>query len=162
MKAYYWVTEKEKEIFYVPNVLVSVFNDKKTKHYYQPNFLESINLSIINNQFNLDRLKENSIFFYSCNINPKLVQRFIMSCNRYSRNKSKKNIFRLEDIAEKICERIFDSYESVYPKILNDEIECIENNDLSYEDKNNDGYFEDYEDYIDDWWIRGEEPPEYQ
>ncbi len=162
MRAYFWSTENGTEFYYVPSVILSVFNGENINFLHEPDTLEKINLAFINKRINRETLIARSREFYCVELKDRLIRRFISSCENYSRKKTYKSYFRLEDLAENICRKILDYVESREQLLPMEEIEAIDYEDSKDNDSfYKDSYYNDYDidDYDDDWWLRGEKPP---
>ncbi|MFA5856484.1 MAG: hypothetical protein WC867_03935 [Candidatus Pacearchaeota archaeon] len=152
MKAYYWRKEGKKEFYLVPHVLFGYDTNGKINPLYDLNILENLSIALYSNRFNQDLLERKGFEFYSVDIPNRLVKRFIQACSKLELEiqKDKNSLDNVLKLADLVFNKILDKSLPI------GEIE-EENNSHPYRDSYYEGY--SINDYEDEWYLRGEEPP---
>jgi hypothetical protein len=139
MQGYFCISSTGREFLYLPfNLLVyDSLKNNNLKFCWDPEILAKITLLLKEGKLNRERLEDRAWDIYEIDVPDKFVKKFRYLCEK--KNKKK---------CSNLASRIFNWIEDNYDSMGNAEDEADE-------------MYEDYENYLDDWWLRGEDPPFY-
>jgi len=151
MKAYYCINKRDVEFLYVPFVLISFQSTlgNEPSHIWDVNDLSKVSLAVKDGRLSRKNLENKGWQVEEIDIPNRMVELFNDFCFR---DKSEKKIVNKANRIFNLAQKQIDyEYEGSF-RSFNETNENLENK--SYRDSY-DGMY-DEEDYMDDWWKRGE------
>ncbi len=151
MQGYFCISSTGREFLYLP---FNLFGYNSLRSYdlnflWEPDVLAKITLLLKEGKLSRERLEDKSWEIHEVDIPDKFVKKFRRLCEKKSQK-------RCLNLASRIFSWIEDSYDSMEMGGSSEDENCP---DKETWDSQEDRDYYDYEDYQDDWWLRGEDPP---